>query len=140
MKHVSRTTFQRRQRSDAQWLAALRDVGPAQREALTELHALLLQAVLLFLRRHRDELRDMGREALLQFAERCAVEALETVVARLDTFHGEARFTLWASRFAVVQAANRLRDAKQVGEMPMLAGRNGLQRLPRLQRLEIAPG
>src|SRR2546423_6117011 len=82
------------------WIAALR----AEREdAFAELHALLLRAA-------RFELRRRGAGAELDdLAHQCADDALVAVLAKLDDFRGASRFTTWAYKFALLEAAVTMR-------------------------------
>jgi RNA polymerase sigma-70 factor, ECF subfamily len=60
----------------------------------------------------RDELDDIALEA--------ANDALMSVLARLDDFRGISRFTTWAYKFALLEAAVRLRKrAWQGREVPL---------------------
>ena len=59
-----------------------------------------------------DELDDIALEA--------ADDALMSVLARLDDFRGASRFTTWVYKFALLEAAVRLRKrAWQGREMPL---------------------
>ena len=82
------------------WVAALR----AEREdALAELHALLLRAA-------RFELSRRGADAELDdLAHQCAADAMVAVLAKLDDFRGASRFTTWAYKFALLEAAVKAR-------------------------------
>ena len=85
------------------WIAALR----AEREdALAELHALLLRAARFELRR-----RGAGSE-LDDLAHQCADDALVAVLAKLDDFRGDSRFTTWAYKFALLEAAVKRAPAR----------------------------
>jgi RNA polymerase sigma-70 factor, ECF subfamily len=69
--------------------------------AVAALHALLLRAARFELARRRDvppgELEDLAVQA--------ADDALVAVLGKLHTFRGESRFTTWAYKFAVLEAA-----------------------------------
>jgi RNA polymerase sigma-70 factor (ECF subfamily) len=59
-----------------------------------------------------DELEDIGTEA--------ADDALMSVLRRLDDFRGASRFTTWAYKFALLEAAVKLRKrAWQGREVPL---------------------
>jgi RNA polymerase sigma-70 factor (ECF subfamily) len=59
-----------------------------------------------------DELDDIANEA--------ADDALVSVLRRLDDFRGESRFTTWAYKFALLEAAVKLRQrAWQGREVPL---------------------
>jgi RNA polymerase sigma-70 factor (ECF subfamily) len=69
--------------------------------AVAALHGLMLRAARFELARRRDvppgELEDLAVQA--------ADDALVAVLAKLHTFRGESRFTTWAYKFAVLEAA-----------------------------------
>jgi RNA polymerase sigma-70 factor (ECF subfamily) len=102
-----------RQRTNAEWLAALCEPGPERQQALEELHAHLLRGVLVYLTRRRSDLQGLARAELLQFAEECAADALLAIEGKLDTFRGDSHFTTWAHRFAIAAAAARLRRIRE---------------------------
>ena len=85
--------------ADDALLASLR--GPRNEAAVAELHALLLRATRFELRR-----RDMADDDL---AMEAADDALLAVLAKLDSFRGESRFTTWAYKFALLEAGVKAR-------------------------------
>ena len=85
--------------ADDALLASLR--GPRNEAAVAELHALLLRAARFELRR-----RDMADDDL---AMEAADDALLAVLAKLDSFRGESRFTTWAYKFALLEAGVKAR-------------------------------
>jgi RNA polymerase sigma-70 factor (ECF subfamily) len=87
-------------RTNAEWLAALRD-GEGKDVALADLRTYLLRAALFTLQRARHHVGHLGSSALAQLAEDCAQESMAAILQRLDTFRGESRFTTWAYTFAV---------------------------------------
>jgi len=104
---------------DADLLAALRGSGPAHDRAVAELHALLLRAARYEVRRAATH-RPQVREALEDIAQHSADDALVAVLAKLDTFRGESRFTTWAYKFAILETAVALRrHAWQDREIPL---------------------
>src|SRR3954468_19859343 len=98
------------------WIAALRRDGAEREAALSELHALLLRAA-------RFELRRRGAGAELDdLAHQCADDALVAVLAKLDDFRGASRFTTWAYKFALLEAAVGMRRrAWRDRELPLAA-------------------
>jgi RNA polymerase sigma-70 factor, ECF subfamily len=97
-------------RSNEEWLQVLSEHhSVAKDEALAELRNYLLRSVLVYLSMHRDELADWGRQAIRAFAEDVAQDALINILNKLETFRGESRFTTWAYRFAINEAASELR-------------------------------
>jgi RNA polymerase sigma-70 factor (ECF subfamily) len=98
-----------------QWLAALRASGPAYDDAVARLHALLLRAARFEVRRRRPGLTDLDDVAL-----EAADDALLAVLRRLDDFRGLSRFTTWAYKFALLEAAVKVRRrAWQGRELPL---------------------
>ena len=86
-------------KTNAEWLSDLKADGAVQAAALEELRAYLVRAARFALRRTRLG-QDRPGEAD-QLAEDCAQEAVLAILARLDDFRGESRFTTWAYKFAV---------------------------------------
>jgi len=96
--------------TDDALLAALR--GPDRDAAVAELHALLLRAARFELGRRRVADDDLANEA--------ADDALMAVLGKLDDFRGASRFTTWAYKFALLEAAVKLRRrAWQGREVPL---------------------
>jgi RNA polymerase sigma-70 factor, ECF subfamily len=98
------------------WIPALRAEGAERDAALAELHALLLRAA-------RFELRRRGAGAELDdLAHHCANDALAAILAKLDDFRGASRFTTWAYKFALLEAAVAMRRrAWRDRELPLAA-------------------
>lgn len=89
-----------RERTNEEWLAELR--GPERDQALADLRVLLVRAL-------RAALSGRVRRGLNETAEDFAQEAMIKIMAGLDTFRGESRFTTWAQKIAVLTAATELR-------------------------------
>lgn len=89
-----------RERTNEQWLAELR--GPERAQALADLRVVLVGGL-------KAALAGRVRRGLNETAEDFAQEALIKIMARLDTFRGESRFTTWAQKVAVLTAATELR-------------------------------
>lgn len=87
------------ERTNQEWLAELR--GPEREDALADLRALLVKGL-----RYAMADRPAVTEADL---EDFAQEALLKILAGLDTFRGESRFTTWAQKIAVRVAFTELR-------------------------------
>lgn len=96
-------------RTNEEWLHALRQRGAEQKEALEELRDFLFRAVLVYLRDHRTDLTDVAISDLRTMAEDFVQEALLSIRDNLDQFRGDAKFTSWAYRFVVNEAAGELR-------------------------------
>jgi RNA polymerase sigma-70 factor, ECF subfamily len=95
--------------------------GGAEREgALPELHALLLRAARFEVARRRASLTYLRGDELDDIALEAADDAVIAVLAKLDDFRGASRFTTWAYKFALLEAASRLRRrAWQRREVPL---------------------
>jgi len=88
-----------------EWLRAL--TGP-EREAATErLHDHLLRIARRELRRRGEQARITGPE-LDDLAHQSASDALVSILAKLEEFRGDSRFTTWAYRFVVLEVSNKL--------------------------------
>ena len=97
------------------WLEELRADGPAREEAVGRLHALLLRAA-----RFEATRRGATSSELDDIAEEAAADAAVSVLRRLDDFRGQSRFTTWAYKFALLEAAVKLRKrAWQGREVPL---------------------
>jgi RNA polymerase sigma-70 factor, ECF subfamily len=103
-----------------QWLRSLRGEGRVRDEAVARLHDLLLRAARFEVARRRPTLPHLRGDDLDDIANQAADDALVSVLARLDSFRGESRFTTWAYKFALLEAAVKLRRrAWQGRELPL---------------------
>ncbi|HEX4806861.1 MAG TPA: sigma-70 family RNA polymerase sigma factor [Conexibacter sp.] len=101
------------------WLERLCAEGPARDRAVAELHALLLRAARFTVRRAGGAGAHV-REAYEDLAQQSADDALVSVLAKLEHFRGESRFTTWAYKFAVLETSVALRrHAWQGREIPL---------------------
>jgi RNA polymerase sigma-70 factor, ECF subfamily len=102
------------------WLSSLQATGPTRDEALERLHALLLRAARFEVARRRPALPHLRGDDLDDIANQAADDALMSVLRRLDDFRGASRFTTWAYKFALLEAAVKLRKrAWQGRELPL---------------------
>jgi RNA polymerase sigma-70 factor (ECF subfamily) len=103
-----------------EWLRSLRAGGPTRDEAVARLHALLLRGARFEVARRRPALPHVRGDDLNDIALEAADDALVSVLARLDSFRGASRFTTWAYKFALLEAAVKLRKrAWQGREIPL---------------------
>src|SRR5215207_6700104 len=103
-----------------EWLASLRSRGAEQAAAIERLHALLVRAARFEVARRRAGLPHIRGEELDDLALEAADDALLSVLRRLDDFRGASRFTTWVYKFALYEAAVKLRKrAWQGREIPL---------------------
>lgn len=102
------------------WLDELGGVGHAHDDAVARLHDLLLRAARFEVSRRRLALPHLRGGDHDDLAQQSADDALVAVLAKLDDFRGESRFTTWAYKFALYEAAVKLRRrAWQDRELPL---------------------
>jgi RNA polymerase sigma-70 factor (ECF subfamily) len=103
-----------------EWLRGLRAEGATRDEALARLHGLLLRAARFEVARRRPALPHLRGDELDDIANEAAADALMSVLRRLDDFRGTSRFTTWVYKFALLEAAVKLRKrAWQGREVPL---------------------
>ena len=103
-----------------EWLRDLRSVGATRDQAVARLHELLLRAARFEVARRRASLPHLRGDDLDDLANQAADDALVSVLRRLDDFRGLSRFTTWAYKFALLEAAVKLRKrAWQGRELPL---------------------
>jgi len=91
------------------WVAALTGEGPEHDQALRRLHGLMLAAARHQVNRMRGLLPWASHTLLDELAHDSADDAVTTLLAKLGTFEGRSRFTTWAYKFAIFQAATEVR-------------------------------
>jgi RNA polymerase sigma-70 factor (ECF subfamily) len=100
------------------WLRALSDAGSMREAAAARLHALLLRAA-------RFEVARRGGARSGEFddlATQAADDALMAVMRKLHTYRGDSRFMTWAYKFALLEAAVKMRKRAWHGhEVPLEA-------------------
>ena len=102
------------------WVEELRADGARGQAAAAELHALLLKAARFEIGRRSAELRHLRGGDHEDLAQQAADDALMAVLRKLDQFRGESRFTTWAYKFALLEAAVKVRRrAWQGREIPL---------------------
>ena len=103
-----------------EWLRALRSDGREYEDAVARLHELLLRGARFECARRRPTLPHLRGNDLDDVANQAADDALVSVLGRLDSFRGASRFTTWAYKFALLEAAVKLRRrAWQGREIPL---------------------
>lgn len=104
------------------WLERLGSTGAERRAAISELHDLLLRAARSEISRRRATFTQLRGGDLDDLAHQSADDALVLILAKLGEFRGESRFTTWAYKFALYEAAAKVRTrAWQGREVPLTA-------------------
>ena len=91
------------------WVRALSTPGPDQQAALLRLHQLMLRASRHQVWLMRSMTAGLGAGRGEEIANQAADEAMVALLAKLGTFEGRSRFTTWAYKFAILQAATEVR-------------------------------
>jgi RNA polymerase sigma-70 factor, ECF subfamily len=98
-----------REAEGRRWIDALRATGAEREVAAATLHAMLLRAARFELSRRRAMLAGAARETIDDLAMQSADDALSAILSKLDSYRFESRFTTWAYKFAILEAAVRTR-------------------------------
>jgi RNA polymerase sigma-70 factor, ECF subfamily len=105
----------------AAWLRALDATGPERDDAVERLHALLVCAAFAEVDRRRSSTAAAAGD-LDDLAVQAADDALMAVLRKLHSYRGDSRFTTWAYKFALLEAAAALRRRPWQGrELPLEA-------------------
>ncbi len=91
------------------WLDDLGQVGRTRDQAVARLHSLLLRAARFEVSRRRLMTPDLANGDFDDLAQQSADDALVAVLAKLDDFRGDSRFTTWAYKFALYETAVQVR-------------------------------
>jgi RNA polymerase sigma-70 factor (ECF subfamily) len=91
----------------AQWVGDLASAGLDGEQAVARLYELLLRIARGELRRRAGQHPVTGPE-LDDLAHQAAADALLAIMAKLDQFRGESRFTTWAYRFVILEVSSKL--------------------------------
>jgi RNA polymerase sigma-70 factor (ECF subfamily) len=102
------------------WVQELSAHGPVRDAAVARLYELLLRAARFEVSRRRRALPHVRGGDHDDLAQQAADDALVAVLAKLAEFRGDSRFTTWAYKFALYEAAVKLRRrAWQDRELPL---------------------
>jgi hypothetical protein len=93
------------------WQRALSGTNSGRQHALVRLHALLLHAARFEVARRRRTVDDDLDDLAVQAAD----DALRAILSQLHTYRGDTRFTSWAYKFALREAAVKLREPRGLG-------------------------
>ena len=100
-----------------EWLDSLHAGTPA---AVERLHDLLLRAARFEIGRRRHAFPHVRGDDWDDLAHQCADDALVAILRKLPDFRGDSRFTTWVYKFALLEAAVKLRRrAWQGREVPL---------------------
>jgi RNA polymerase sigma-70 factor, ECF subfamily len=104
------------------WLERLRVGSPHRDAAIAELRELLLRAARFEVRRRCATLSQIRGGDQEDLAQQSAADAMVAILSKLDQFRGQSKFTTWAYKFALYEAAATLRKLSWQGrEMPLEA-------------------
>src|SRR3954454_1436456 len=102
------------------WLDRLAGEGTEREDAIAELHELLLRAARFEVDRRSARHPHLRGGEERDIAQQSADDALMAILRKRDDFRGESRFTTWAYKFALYEAAaNVRRRAWQGRELPL---------------------
>jgi RNA polymerase sigma-70 factor, ECF subfamily len=117
---LHRPTGLERGEDSEEWRRRLTSNGAERDLAIAELHALLVGAARFEIRRRSGSSRAMRGDDQEDLAQQCADDALVAILGKLNDFRGASRFTTWAYKFALYEAAVAMRKrAWQEREMPI---------------------
>jgi RNA polymerase sigma-70 factor, ECF subfamily len=97
------------------WIERLGATGAERDAALAELHALLLRAARFEVNRRRAGSPHLRGGDYDDLAHQSADDALVAILRKLSDFRGESRFTTWAYKFALYEAATKVRKRSWQG-------------------------
>ena len=92
-----------------EWHLDLQAEGVRRDEAVALLHGLLLRAARFEVFRRAGSLPQLSAVELDELAQDAADDATVSVLRRLDDFRGESSFRTWAYKFALLEAAVKVR-------------------------------
>ena len=92
------------------WIERLSSYGAERDGALLDLHALLLRAARFEVNRRRGGSQQLHGDGYNDdLAQQSADDALVAILRKLGEFRGESSFTTWAYKFALYEAATKMR-------------------------------
>ena len=104
------------------WVERLRPESRDRDAAIGELREVLLRAARFEVRRRCDRLPQIRGGDQEDLAQQSAGDAMVAILSKLDDFRGQSKFTTWAYKFALYEAAAKIRKrAWQRRELPLEA-------------------
>jgi RNA polymerase sigma-70 factor (ECF subfamily) len=88
-------------------VAALQSPGAERDDTVARLHEALLRVARSELRRRHGQLDVSGPE-LDDLAHQAAADAMLAIMAKLDQFRGESKFTTWAFKFVMFEVSAKI--------------------------------
>jgi len=113
-------------RTNAEWLSDLNQKGVGQDKALEDLRAILLRAAQKTLNRYLGDLQTHYPDTADRLSEDCAQEALISILAHLQDFQGDSKFSTWAYKFAVNIALTTARRERRK-YIPLELNKDGVE-------------
>ena len=102
------------------WIDRLQPDSPDRAAAIDSLHELLLAAARFAVGNRLAQMSHVRGNDYDDLAHQSADDALVAILRKLDDFRGDSRFTTWAYKFAVLEAAVKVRKrAWQGREVPL---------------------
>ena len=102
------------------WVEDLSSDGLRRVRATDRLHDLLLGAARFEIQRRRSTLSHLRGDDFDDLAHQAAGDALMAILKKLGDYRGDSRFTTWAYKFALLEAAVKLRKRSWQGrELPL---------------------
>ena len=102
------------------WLSDLRSEGQQREQATARLYDLLLRASRFEVNRRKGAMPHLRGDDFDDLAHQAASDAMMAILGKLDDFRGDSRFTTWAYKFALLEAAVKLRRRSWQGrELPV---------------------
>jgi RNA polymerase sigma-70 factor (ECF subfamily) len=102
------------------WVADLQAEGASREQAQRRLHELLVKAARFEINRRRATLPHLRGDDFDDLAHQAAADAMLAILRKLESYRGESRFSTWAYKFALLEAAVKLRRrAWQGREVPL---------------------
>src|SRR3954453_4157620 len=104
------------------WIERLGAEGTDRDLAIAELGELLLRAARFEVGRRCATLSHIRGGDQEDIAQQSAGDALVAILSKLDDFRGDSKFTTWAYKFALYEAAAKIRKREWQGrELPVEA-------------------